>query len=73
MTGIGNPLGFFLRFEGIDFQNITNEIILNIVLFMPLGLFLPFMYENHNNIKKVFLTGFFMSLSVELFQMFGRG
>lgn len=41
MTGIGNPLGFFPRFEGINFQNINSEIILNIVLFIPLALFYP--------------------------------
>lgn len=73
MTGIGKKLGFSPRFEGINFQNITSEIILNFFLFMPLGIFLPFMYESFNTMKKVFLTAFFVSLSIELFQMFGRG
>ncbi|MGF3225949.1 VanZ family protein [Facklamia sp. P12932] len=76
MTGIGKISGFSPRFEGIRFNGITSisfEEILNVFLFMPLGLFLPILYKNFSNIKKVASTAFFISLSIELYQMFGRG
>ena len=46
---------------------------LNVILFLPLGFFLPLMYKNFKNVGKVVLTGFLLSLSIEIVQMFGRG
>ena len=46
---------------------------LNVLLFMPLGIFLPLLYKRYDRISKVALTGFFISLSVEIAQMFGYG
>ena len=49
------------------------DTILNVILFVPMGLFLPLLYKKFNNIKAVALTGFMFSLSVEIVQMFGWG
>ena len=49
------------------------DTILNIVLFVPLGFFLPLLYKKFQNIKVVALSGFLFSLSVEIIQMFGWG
>lgn len=49
------------------------EAVLNIILFIPLGFFLPLLYERLNQAKKITLIGFLLSLSVEIIQMFGMG
>ena len=49
------------------------DTILNLILFVPLGVFLPFLYKKYHHIKTVALTGFLFSLSVEIVQMFGWG
>ena len=47
--------------------------MLNVVLFVPLGLFLPILYKWFDKIWKIALAGFLISLSVEIVQMFGCG
>lgn len=78
VTGIGftksvifSPNLSFVPFIGM----ITGPIdtMLNIILFVPMGLFLPLLYKKYNSIKAVALTGFMFSLSVEIVQMFGWG
>ena len=78
VTGIGftksmifSPNFSFVPFIGM----ITGPIdtMLNVILFVPMGLFLPLLYKKFNNIKSVALTGFLFSISVELLQMFGWG
>ncbi len=49
------------------------DTILNIILFVPLGFFLPLLYKKYHRIKTVALTGFLFSLAVEFVQMFGWG
>ncbi|MBQ9954184.1 MAG: VanZ family protein [Eggerthellaceae bacterium] len=49
------------------------ETVLNIVLFVPLGFFLPLLYKSCRSAKAVALVGFLLSLAVEFFQMFGWG
>lgn len=49
------------------------DTMLNVILFVPMGLFLPLLYKKYNSIKAVALTGFMFSLSVEIVQMFGWG
>lgn len=49
------------------------DTILNVVLFVPLGCFLPLLYIKYQRMKTVALTGLLVSLSVELVQMFGWG
>ena len=49
------------------------DTILNVILFVPMGLFLPLLNKKYNSIKAVALTGFIFSVSVEIVQMFGWG
>jgi len=49
------------------------DTILNVILFVPLGFFLPLLYKKYRNMRTVVLTGFLFSLAVEIFQMFDWG
>ena len=49
------------------------DTMLNVVLFVPLGFFLPLLYKKYRHLKTVAVTCFLVSLSVELVQMFGWG
>jgi len=46
------------------------EYILNILLFIPLGFLLPFIWPDTNKIKQVVLSGVSFSLLIELSQLF---
>ena len=78
VTGVGftksvvfSPNISYVPFIGM----ITGPIdtMLNIILFVPMGLFLPLLYKKYNSIKAVAFTGLMFSLSVEIVQMFGWG
>lgn len=78
VAGIGytSTMSFSPKISLIPFLGmITGPIdtILNLILFVPLGVFLPFLYKRYHHIKTVTLTGFLFSLSVEIVQMFGWG
>ena len=49
------------------------DTILNVILFVPLGFFLPLLYKKYHHIKPVATAGFLFSLSVEIVQMFDWG
>ena len=55
------------------YDKLPIDTILNLVLFVPLGFFLPLLYKKYQHIKNVILTGFLFSLSIEIVQMFGWG
>lgn len=76
MTGIGRLKAFSPRIVLIPFRDMISgpvDTILNVILFLPLGFFLPLLYKKYDRVSKAALTGFLLSLSVELIQMFGRG
>lgn len=78
VTGIGytGSISFQPRITLIPFPGMISgpvDTLLNVVLFIPFGIFLPFLYQNWQSIKTVARTGFLFSLSVELIQMFGWG
>lgn len=76
MTGIGKLKAFFPRIVVIPFADMISgpmDTMLNVILFFPLGFFLPLLFQNYNRISKIALTGFLLSLSIELVQMLGRG
>lgn len=76
MTGIGRIKAFSPRFVWIPFAEMISgpvDAMLNVLLFLPLGFFLPLLYEIYNRIGRIASAGFLLSLSVELIQMFGRG
>lgn len=74
---VGMPTLQFMRFDVsltlmpflpmiADFKN----TILNIILFIPLGIMLPFMWKKYNTLKATAVFGVMMSLSIELLQLF---
>ena len=76
MTGIGKLHSFSPNIVLIPFVDMIRgpiDTLLNIVLFVPLGFFIPFLYKKYKNIGNVTLIGFLLSLSIEIVQMFGRG
>lgn len=78
VTGIGytSTIVFRPRISLVPFLGmITGPIdtILNVVLFAPMGFFLPLLYKKYLNFKNVVLTGLLFSLSVEIVQMFNWG
>lgn len=76
MTGIGRLKRFAPRLALIPFLDMIRgpvDTMLNVILFLPLGLFLPLLYRKYDRISRAALTGFLFSLSIELIQMFGRG
>lgn len=77
-TGIGytSTISFRPQISIIPFCGMISgpiDTILNLVLFVPLGFFLPLLYKKYQHIKNVILTGFLFSLSIEIVQMFGWG
>ena len=76
MTGINSLKAFSPRIVLIPFVDMIRgpiDTILNVVLFLPLGFFIPLLYKKYNCIGRIALTGFLLSLSIELIQMFGMG
>ena len=56
------------NFMGIG--NAFYNVIGNILLFMPLGFFIPLLFKNKNNIVIVTLYGSFISVIIEVLQLF---
>ncbi len=46
------------------------NMILNVILFLPFGVFLPMMGERWKTLKSVVLSGFLLSLFIEVMQIF---
>lgn len=73
---VGMPTLQFMRFELsltlIPFLPMIADLkntILNIALFVPLGIMLPFLWKKYSTLKATLLFGFGMSLSIELLQI----
>ena len=73
---VGMPTLQFMRFELsltltpflpmiADFKN----TILNIILFIPLGIMLPFLWKKYNTLSETLIFGISMSLAIELLQI----
>ena len=76
MTGIGRPFGFFPRLALVPFVDMIKgpvDTTLNVLLFLPLGVFLPILYAEFDGIRQIALCAFALSLAIELTQMFGLG
>ena len=76
MTGVCIGGDFSPRIVYIPFIDMIRgpvDTILNVLLFVPLGFFLPLLYGKYDRISKVALVGFLVSLSIEIAQMFGTG
>lgn len=73
---VGMPTLQFIRFEVsltfIPFLPMIADLkntLLNILLFVPLGILLPFLWKKYHTLKGTLLFGFGMSLSIELLQI----
>lgn len=67
-----NSLTLELSFQLIPFSQITYDIrnsILNIILFITLGFFLPLLFKGFDSVKKTLICGFLFSLSIEVLQI----
>ena len=76
VTGICLKGDFSPRIVYIPFLDMIRgpiDTVLNILLFLPMGLFLPVLYDAYDRVAKIALVGFFISLSIEIVQMFGMG
>lgn len=76
-TAIGDAeFSFSPQIMPVPFRDIfraPRHFMLNIIAFIPFGVFLPLLYHKYCNIKTVTLTAFLFSLCIELTQMFGWG
>ncbi|MBP3684379.1 MAG: VanZ family protein [Oscillospiraceae bacterium] len=62
-----------LNLEWMPFMPMLADLkntVLNVALFVPLGILLPFLWETYRTGKAAILFGFGMSLSIELLQIF---
>lgn len=48
----------------------TKNTILNIILFIPLGFFVPTIWKNYRSIKTMFFMGLALSVCIEILQVF---
>lgn len=76
MVGIHAFKAFSPRLVLVPFVDMISgpvDTTLNVILFIPLGFFLPLLYKKYNRVNRVALTGFLFSISIEIVQMFGMG
>lgn len=76
MTGLCLKGTFSPRIVYIPFVDMIRgpiDTALNVLLFVPLGFFLPLLYKKYDSLFKIAVVGFLFSLSVEIAQMFGHG
>ena len=74
LVGIPNVLYFRpdINWNLIPFRGMIADLknsILNIVLFLPLGFFLPVLWQRFRKLKTAVYFGFSFSLTIELLQM----
>lgn len=76
-TVVGLPSISYFRFDLtvnlIPIATMTGDMknsVLNIILFIPLGIALPFLWDKFMSMKQVALFGFSMSLMIEILQIF---
>lgn len=53
-------------------QGILFSDYLNVLMFVPLGIFLPLMWKNYHSFKETVKYGFYLSLFIEFCQLFTR-
>ncbi|MCQ6288539.1 VanZ family protein [Bacillus cereus] len=47
----------------------SKSFILNVIMFFPLGVYLPFLKNNYHAVKNIARIGFFTSISIEITQL----
>lgn len=81
VTGIGSvweigKYGAIIRLDEINLipfqpEKITTNV-LNLIMFIPFGFLVPFIWSEYRNVGKVLITGALFSFSIELAQLFNR-
>ena len=66
---VWDPSINFIPFHDFSLRNLLG-MVLNIVMFIPFGAFLPFYFKRFRNVKTTVLSGFLMSLFIEILQLF---
>ena len=66
---VWDPTINWIPFRDFSVRNILG-MILNIVMFIPFGSFLPIYFKHFRKIQITVLAGFLMSLSIEIMQLF---
>ena len=67
---------FFQRLSLVPFVDMIKgpvDTTLNVLLFLPLGVFLPILHAEYESAQRVAGTACLLSLAIELTQMFGLG
>ncbi|MEC0537319.1 VanZ family protein [Bacillus inaquosorum] len=54
--------------EGLQYY-VIRSIGGNLILLLPVGLLFPLLFKKLNNVKRILLTGFFISMFIELAQL----
>lgn len=74
---VGFPSLAFIRLDFsinvIPFVNMPADVrntCLNVVMFVPLGIFLPVLWDKYRNIKSTMLVAFCMTVGIEISQFF---
>lgn len=74
---VGLPNAAYIRFDTsgnlIPFRDMLTGLrstLQNVLLFVPLGIFLPLLWKKYRMLKPTLLFGFCMSMTIELLQMF---
>lgn len=74
---VGLPNITYIRFDPnlnfIPFGDMLSDLsgtFLNVILFVPLGLFLPLLWRTFQSLRKTLLLGLCFSLGIELLQIF---
>lgn len=75
VTGIPNiyNLHFIINMNWVPFKDITTngvQYVLNIILFVPFGFFMPLLWKRFALLHKVLSISFLFSLAIELSQLF---
>lgn len=76
VTGICIKASFSPQIVYIPFVDMITgpvDTVLNIIMFIPMGIFLPMLYKKYDRFANIAFAGFLMSLSIEIVQMFGFG
>lgn len=73
---VGMPTLQFMRFDlsltlmpFLPMIDDYKNTVLNIILFIPLGILLPFLWKKYNTLKATLMVGFLMSLAIEILQI----
>lgn len=81
LTGVYGVVGLpnisYIRFDPniqlMPFADMAGDwsgTVLNVILFVPLGIFLTLLWERFRRFSPILVTGFLFSLTIELLQMF---